>query len=84
MSYHCRVIYSGSCSDPAMKPRKSPGAFPKTPRGVFVLTANVAKNCELDPATCGFFTSWKEECRRYQDARQGGSPPSTNRRKAHQ
>ncbi|MBA7521986.1 hypothetical protein ES705_14107 [subsurface metagenome] len=84
MTYHCRVIWSGFCSNPAMKTRNSPGAVVKTPRGVMVLSPNQADSCDLVPATCGFFTSWKEECRRYQDTRQGGTPPSTNRRIAHQ
>ncbi|MBA7521984.1 hypothetical protein ES705_14105 [subsurface metagenome] len=69
MSFHCHNSCSGSCSDPKKEHRRNYRDGVQTPTGVMFTQPFVSRACKLDPATCGFFISWKEERRRYDKSR---------------
>lgn len=73
--FRCLVNISGYCIDSA---HRSPGPDNPTyssPGGVRVLGIPSPTSCSLDPRICGFFITWKEECRRYA-ATNASSEPS--------
>lgn len=64
MKYRCLIDLSGYCSDIAHRqPTPADPTF-TTAGGVKVLDPHHSVRCTLDPRNCGFFISWKEECRR--------------------
>ena len=66
MPYRCTVNQSGYCQDTdGRRPAPVDPTF-TTAGGVKVLDPHHSVRCTLDPQNCGFFISWKEECRRAQ------------------
>jgi hypothetical protein len=75
MNARCLVDPFGYCSNPDLQPAEGSGSSYRLVHGVSVLNERPEKRPSCDPQSCGFFLSWKEEARRYNDSK--ASPASS-------
>jgi len=65
MTWRCSNAPSGYCTATSRLAPVPPNNTFTTSRDGRVLDTLSTQRCILDPQTCGFYISWKEECRRH-------------------
>ena len=63
LRYRCFNNLFGYCKDPSRHDPYAGGPACSTKWGIPVLQVPSSTSCTLDPLNCGFFISWREECR---------------------